>query len=96
MVCAGIVDEARRLLKRRLSRTAAYCIGVREMGDFLKGRASWDEAVSLMKRNSRHFAKRQMTWFRKTPGIIWIDAARQDDPARIAQKIGELWKERSC
>lgn len=89
MVCAGLVDEARRLLKRRLSRTAAYCIGVREMEDFLKGSASWDEAISLMKRNSRRFAKRQMTWFRKTPGIAWIDVGQGEDMACVAKKIAE-------
>lgn len=90
MVHAGLLDEVRRLMKRRLSRTAAYCIGVREMEGFLKGRTSFEEAVDVMKRNSRHFAKRQMTWFRKTQGIEWIDVGRNEDMAGVAKKIAGM------
>ncbi|MDD5020388.1 MAG: tRNA (adenosine(37)-N6)-dimethylallyltransferase MiaA [Candidatus Omnitrophica bacterium] len=87
MVNSGLLDEVRRLLKTRLGKTAARCIGLKEIEGFLKGRCGLEEAVGLMKRNSRHFAKRQMTWFRREPGIEWIDAAPQEDPATIARKI---------
>jgi len=87
MVHGGLLDEVRRLLKRRPGRTASQCIGVREMEGFLKGRYGLDEAVELMKRNTRHLAKRQMTWFRREPGIAWIDVAADAGPDTVARGI---------
>ncbi|MDD2866002.1 MAG: tRNA (adenosine(37)-N6)-dimethylallyltransferase MiaA [Candidatus Omnitrophica bacterium] len=89
MVHGGLLDEVRRLLKRHLGRTASQCIGVREIEGFLKGRHGLDEAVQLMKRNTRHLAKRQMTWFRREPGIEWIDVAADADPDAVARRIQE-------
>ncbi len=73
MVNAGLLDEVRRILKKKLGKTAYCCIGVREMEGFLKGEYDFARAVNLIKRNSRHFAKRQLTWFNKGKGIEWID-----------------------
>ncbi|MFH0940591.1 MAG: tRNA (adenosine(37)-N6)-dimethylallyltransferase MiaA [Candidatus Omnitrophota bacterium] len=87
MVNAGLLAEIRRLLQKRLSSTAAYCIGVREVGGFLKGEYDLAYAVSLIKRNSRRFAKRQMTWFNKNKDIEWIDAKDAQDPSLAAQSI---------
>jgi len=89
MVHGGLLDEVRRLLRRRLGRTASQCIGVREIEGFLKGQYGLEEAVRLMKRNTRHFAKRQMTWFRREPGIEWIKVAAGDDLAQTARMIAE-------
>jgi tRNA dimethylallyltransferase len=89
MVHGGLLDEVRRLLRRRLGRTASQCIGVREMEGFLKGQYGLDEAVRLMKRNTRHLAKRQMTWFRREPGIVWIDVAAGSGPDTVARRIQE-------
>ncbi|QAT16755.1 tRNA (adenosine(37)-N6)-dimethylallyltransferase MiaA [Candidatus Velamenicoccus archaeovorus] len=97
MVHGGLLDEVRRLLRRCLGRTASQCIGVREIEGFLKGQYGLEEAVRLMKRNTRHFAKRQMTWFRREPGIEWIKVAADDDLAQIARMIAERashgWRE---
>ncbi len=87
MINAGLLDEVRRLLKKKLSRTAYMCIGVREIEGFLKGQYDFNEAVRLIKRNSRHFAKRQMTWFKKTEGIKWVDVKPDQEPAEIAKII---------
>lgn len=73
MMNAGLLDEIRRVLKKRISKTAHCCIGVREVEGFLKGDYDLPEAIRLIKRNSRHFAKRQMTWFNKNKGIEWIE-----------------------
>jgi len=89
MVHGGLLDEVRRLLRRRLGRTASQCIGMREMEGFLKGQCGLEEAVQLMKRNTRHLAKRQMTWFRREPGIEWIDVAADADPDAVARQIYE-------
>ncbi|MFB3918443.1 MAG: tRNA (adenosine(37)-N6)-dimethylallyltransferase MiaA [Candidatus Velamenicoccus archaeovorus] len=97
MVHGGLLDEVRRLLRRCLGRTASQCIGVGEIEGFLKGQYGLEEAVRLMKRNTRHFAKRQMTWFRREPGIEWIKVAADDDLAQTAGMIAERtahdWRE---
>lgn len=83
----GLVSEVRRLLKRRMSRTASRAIGVSEVAEYLAGRISRDGAVALMKKNTRHYARRQLTWFRKDKRIEWI-AVRPGDTARqVAIKI---------
>lgn len=73
---AGMVKEAQTLLNRRLSwrRPPLTALGYREAAWYLSGRVTWDEGVSLFLRNSRRFAKRQLTWWRKEPGILWIRA----------------------
>ncbi len=92
MVNAGLLDEISRLLQKRLSSTAAYCIGVREVGGFLKGEYGLSEAVSLIKKNSRRFAKRQMTWFNKNKDIEWVDIKKDDDLSTVARFIYEKIK----
>ncbi len=87
MVNAGLIDEVRRLLKKKLSKTAYFCIGIREIEGFLKGQYDLQEAVRLIKRNSRRFAKRQMTWFNKNEDIEWIDLIPAEDLSVVAEKI---------
>jgi len=69
----GAVYEVKELRKRQLSITAQKIIGLQEIGGFLDGRYDRNTALELMKKNTRNFAKRQMTWFRGDKRIIWID-----------------------
>lgn len=69
----GAVDEVKALRKLSLSPNAQKIIGLREIGGFLDGRYSKEEALELMKKNTRNFAKRQLTWFNKDRRVIWID-----------------------
>lgn len=87
MINAGLLDEVRRLLEKPIGRTAYHCIGIREMEGFLKGQYNFEEARRLMKRNSRHFAKRQMTWFNKNKDIEWMDLKVDEDLEKVAKKI---------
>ncbi len=87
MLGRGLVDEVKSLLKKKLGTTAYCCIGIREVEGYLNGRYGLDEAVRLIKRNTRHFAKRQMTWFRKNRDIVWLDVASGADLARAACEI---------
>ncbi|MBU1122047.1 MAG: tRNA (adenosine(37)-N6)-dimethylallyltransferase MiaA [Candidatus Omnitrophica bacterium] len=73
MVEAGAVSEVKELLKLDLSVTAGKIIGVKELSSFLKNESSLDEAMENMKRNTRRFAKRQVTWFGADKRIEWID-----------------------
>ena len=92
MFKAGLLKEARRILRRKLSRTAGYAIGIRELSGYFQGKYGLEEASRLMKINTRRYAKRQLTWFRKDKRIRWINV-RQDEP--VAETAGRIWKELS-
>lgn len=68
----GLVKEVQKLLKQRLSRTAFCAIGIKEIQGYLKKEYSLTEAKELIKRHTRQYAKRQLTWFRKDKRITWI------------------------
>lgn len=86
----GVVSEVRRLRKKRLSRTARAVLGFKEICGYLDGEYDIETARSLMKKNTRNFAKRQLTWFRADKRIGWFDMDELDDDAivrRIAREI---------
>jgi len=83
----GLVSEVKKLLKLKLSRTAAYAIGIKEIKGYLEGLYDLEEAKRLIKRNTRLYAKRQLTWFRKDKRIKWIKAGVKDNSRRAAQII---------
>ena len=89
MFRAGLLAEVKRLLKLRLSRTATYAIGIRELKGYFDGLYDLEQAQQLMKRNTRAYAKRQLTWFRKDKRIKWISVQDKEKPASIANRI---WK----
>lgn len=68
----GLLEEARRLLPYR-DLPALRTVGYRELFDYFDGRISLDEAVSLIRRNTRHYAKRQLTWWNRDSSIHWLD-----------------------
>jgi len=69
----GAVEEVKKILEIGPSITAEKIIGIKEIGLFLREQISLEEAKELMKKNTRHFAKRQFTWFGKDKRIDWID-----------------------
>ncbi len=71
----GFVDEVRTLLDRRYELPLST-IGYREIAGFLRGEVRLAEAIARAKRASRQLAKRQLTWFRADPEIVWLDADR--------------------
>lgn len=76
MLSVGLLDEVQALLDagqwHHIERLRS--LGYREMASYLRGECSLDEATELMKRNTRRYAKRQLTWFRGDPRIHWISA----------------------
>ncbi len=70
----GIVEEVEELFKSGVKESAPpfRALGYKHVLQFLKKEISLDEAISLTKRDTRHYAKRQMTWFRKREGIRWF------------------------
>ena len=85
MLADGLVDEVKKLLKKELSRTAHQALGIKEITSFLNGEMSLEESSLELKKNTRRYAKRQLTWFRADKRIEWINA---DCPcAEIAEDI---------
>ena len=90
MIVAGLEEEVRHLLSSGVSRNARAMqgIGYKEMAAYIDGELSFVEAVDNIKKATRHFAKRQFTWYRKMPYIRWfdIDAVSFED---LAEKVLE-------
>lgn len=72
MIDAGLEDEVRTLIPYRDCQ-ALQTVGYKEMFKYIDGECSLDEAVRLIQLNTRHYAKRQLTWWRRDPDIRWID-----------------------
>ena len=75
MVDLGLVDEVKNLLDEGLDKNSQSlkAIGYKEVISYLDGEIDFDEMVDLIKKNSRHYAKRQLTWFRRDDRIKWFD-----------------------
>ena len=75
MIEKGLVDEVKGLLNKGYSENlkSMQSIGYRHIVDFIKKRLSWDETVRTLKRDTRRYAKRQMTWFNADPEIVWTN-----------------------
>lgn len=93
---AGLEDEVRRLLEGGLARDtqAMKGIGYKETASYLSGEMSREEAIELIQKSTRHFAKRQLTWYRKMPYIEWLAA---DQPVgellkNCHEKMKEIWE----
>jgi len=75
MISQGLVNEVKGLKDMGLSRglVSMQGLGYKEVLDYLDGKYSYDEMVYTIKRDTRHFAKRQLTWFRRERDVTWID-----------------------
>ena len=71
----GLVEEVRRLVENGCTRdmVSMQGLGYKEIVDYLEGRCTLEEAVYVIKRDTRHFAKRQLTWFKREKEVIWVD-----------------------
>lgn len=80
MLESGLLEEIQRLIARGYDKNlpAMQGFGYKELIDYLDGKYDWDTAVNLLKRNTRRYAKRQLTWFRNDPRIKWINLSDID------------------
>lgn len=72
MIKEGLIDEAENLYRHK-DENALQTVGYRELFDFFDGKLTKEEAIQEIKKNTRRFAKRQLTWYRKNPDIQWFD-----------------------
>jgi tRNA dimethylallyltransferase len=89
MIEEGLVEEVRELLDRGCTRdmTSMQGLGYKEIIGYLEGEYSLEEAVSILKRDTRRFAKRQFTWFGRDDRIFWIDVEKYSSREEIADLI---------
>lgn len=92
MLARGWVEEVKALLARGYAPDlpAMQGLGYRHIVAYLQGKCSWPEMVRLIKRDTRRFAKRQLTWFRRDPRIRWLDVSRYPGVQAVAQEIVSL------
>ena len=88
----GLVREVASLLRKRLSVTARAALGLKEVAGYLQGKYPLDEAKRLLKRNTRHFVKKQLTWFRPDRSITWFNASTTTGE-KIIKKIIDSTKQ---
>ncbi len=96
MLSKGLVDEVRTLKERgcNASMVSMQGLGYKEILEYLDGRCSLLEAVEKIKKETRHFAKRQLTWFRREKDVIWLDkqAFAYDEDAVLSCILENLRK----
>ena len=97
MIERGLVEEVTRLKEMgcRSDMVAMQGLGYKEILDYLDGKSTLEEAVYIIKRETRHFAKRQLTWFRRERDVIWLNKAEYGyDENMILEKILEVLSEK--
>ena len=97
MLEEGLLEEVASLREKGYTRdlVSMQGLGYKEILSYLDGECTLEEAVYILKRDTRHFAKRQLTWFRRERDVTWIDKRQFDrDEKRILDYMIEQWKER--
>ncbi|MCR5717616.1 MAG: tRNA (adenosine(37)-N6)-dimethylallyltransferase MiaA [Oscillospiraceae bacterium] len=97
MLQSGLVEEVRSARSPAMQ-TSAAAIGYKELLPYLDGNADLESCVEQIKRESRRYAKRQLTWFRRNAQIHWLNMCESDEvrknsknQEKIIAKIGEMW-----
>ena len=89
MMKAGLVDEVKNILKKGYNKNlnSLNTVGYKEIISYLGNEISLERAIELIKRNTRRYAKRQMTWFNKDQRIRWYDVKKPDDLDNICKQL---------
>lgn len=85
----GLLEETKEFYSQYKSNTASLAIGYKELKPYIEGKISLEEAVEKLKQETRHYAKRQLTWFRRDKRINWIEADKCDNVFAAACEIIE-------
>jgi len=84
MIENGLFEEAHRFIAKR-ELNALQTVGYREVFDYLEGEYDREEAIRLLKRNSRRYAKRQLTWFKRDPEMHWFKPDQFEEMIRLIE-----------
>ena len=93
MLSDGFLDEVRRLQERGFDKSlnAFQTVCYKEAFDYLDGKITYDRMVELMKQNTRRYAKRQLTWFRRDERITWFESAEEHQLLTVVSSIAEYF-----
>lgn len=96
MIEEGLVEEVKGLLERGVDPDCLSMqgLGYKEIIAYLNGGMTLDEAVDLLKKSTRHFAKRQLTWFRREKNVIWMNYGDYSSNEEMLSKMMEILKEK--
>ncbi|WP_342551490.1 tRNA (adenosine(37)-N6)-dimethylallyltransferase MiaA [Paenibacillus sp. FSL R7-0652] len=94
MIEQGLVDEVKALLERGVARghISMQGLGYKEIAAYLQGEVSWEAAVEWLKRDTRRFAKRQLSWFRHMKDIQWVDMTDTENYESQYNQVSEWIK----
>lgn len=96
MVQEGLIDEVRKLKEEgyKKSMVSMQGIGYKEVFEYLEGNLSLEETIDTIKKDTRHFAKRQLTWFGREKEVTMIDKSRFQSEDEIVNYMLEVLKEK--
>lgn len=96
MVKQGLVEEVKQLLEKGYGRelVSMQGLGYKEIAASLEGEISLEDAIERIKRDTRHFAKRQLTWFRREKEVTWIDMEQFISTEELVEELLEILKEK--
>jgi tRNA dimethylallyltransferase len=86
----GVINDVRKLLRLPLSRTARQVHGLSDLEQYLNGSVSLRDTIATWQQRVRNYAKRQLTWFRQTPGLTWVTVSEDERPWQTAARILDL------
>lgn len=90
MIEKGLIEEARHMYENHNMVTAHQAIGYKELIPYFENSSSLDECIEKIKQETRRYAKRQLTWFRRVDGIRWVNADKIDDYKNFLKKIQNI------
>jgi tRNA dimethylallyltransferase len=83
----GVINEVRQLVRMPLSRAARQVHGLADIEQYLAGQVSLKETITVWQQRVRHYARRQLIWFRQTPNIRWLTIPAEEHPWETAERI---------
>lgn len=92
MVQEGLLEEARQVLASDRAATAMQAIGYKELAPWFAGELSLEEALENLKRGTRRYAKRQLSWFRRMENVHWLYIDEYDTPDACADAAACVWE----
>lgn len=93
MMEQGLLDEARLVLENPNAKTVIQAIGYKEFLPYFNGECTVSEAVEVLKLNTRHYAKRQITWFKREEKTVWLYPDEYKNSEEILEKAVNIFKE---
>lgn len=98
MISQGLTDEVFNLWKKgcTLDMTSMQALGYKEIIHYIYGKCTFDEAIRILKRDSRRYAKRQLTWFNRNKDINWINLSEYSSKDEVIKEIVSIIKNKFC